>query len=529
MNQKLELEIRGERSTNGIRVFLIFAFTVPILIGYFTKTIKWEFFLIAMIMYFISLMISVTVLYLNQYRPWIKYLCGTIEISAVFFINVSNLFLTQNDWQFAVNQPAQFVVYFILIGTAALRFSPRLVYYMSILSVVIFSLVHVMCVAFRDMTLTFGKIGGEPLMISTVNWIVASIFILTMGTVLAIVSKHVRKLLLTSKENEERAISNLNKLKELVDESSITVMNLSTLIDDINAISSENSELSSGHMSAVEETMATMEEIDSSIESIAEHAREQGTLSDGNLISMREINNSMQRIEELSREGRNRGEETQNRAIQGETELAKVVESIQRIKDSSLAVTEIVSVINDIADQTNLLALNAAIEAARAGEEGRGFSVVADEVGKLADMSSTNASEIGKLLLKTRKETEEGVSSIMQTVQVLRAITGGVKEVNSIIGEVYELIKEQSGANSDAVVGIEKIQEMANSMAHATEEQMSGSQEVLLAIEAISKGAERSTAISNSLRETTEKLLQSNKRLNEKVTTLQSVDGIENV
>ncbi len=529
MNRQLELEIKGEGSTNRVRVFLVFAFSVPILIGIFTKTIKWEFFLIAMIMYSVSLLISVTVLLLKRYRPWIKYLCGTIEISAVFFIHVSNLFLQQDNWQFAVGQPAQFAVYFILIGTAALRFSPRLVYYMSVLSVIVFSLVHFVCVYFRNMTITFGKIGGEPLMISAVNWIIACIFILTMGTVLAIISKYVRRLLLTSRDNEEQAISTLNKLKELVDESSITVMNLNTLIEDINAISNENSDLSSGHMSSVEETMATMEEIDSSIESIAQHAHEQGTLSDNNLVSMRAINNSMLRIEELSREGRNRGEETQSRAIQGEEELAKVVESIQRIKDSSQAVTEIVSVINDIADQTNLLALNAAIEAARAGEEGRGFSVVADEVGKLADMSSTNASEIEKLLMKTRKETEDGVSSIMQTVQVLRAITNGVKEVNSIVGEVYELIKEQSRANSDAAGGIEKIQEMATSMAHATEEQRHGSREVLSAIDSISKGAERMMTISNALRETTERLLESNTRLNEKVTNLLRVDGIENV
>ena len=111
--------------------------------------------------------------------------------------------------------------------------------------------------------------------------------------------------------------------------------------------------------------------------------------------------------------------------------VAKAVDAMARIEDSSHKISDIIVVIDEIARQTNLLALNAAVEAARAGESGRGFAVVASEVRNLAQRSANAAKDIKELIGRSNGEVGEGVDLVNRTGTALDEIVGAIRKLNA--------------------------------------------------------------------------------------------------
>jgi len=221
-------------------------------------------------------------------------------------------------------------------------------------------------------------------------------------------------------------------------------LKLKTATEGLNSSSSVLKHSSSEVSESTNSTSAAVEELSGSMVSVSESANE---VLDSVKQSMNQTEQSKQKITTLVGEiGKVEG------AVQHMS--SSVGEFIQATKK----ITTMTEEIRQIADQTNLLALNAAIEAARAGEQGRGFAVVADEVRKLAELSSSSAMKISETtdelnglaqvvegavgdgmnsITSSRQHADEAVHSIVQTEQQAQL---SLNEVHTIVGSVSEQV-----------------------------------------------------------------------------------------
>ncbi|MBW5817689.1 Tar ligand binding domain-containing protein [Yersinia kristensenii] len=152
--------------------------------------------------------------------------------------------------------------------------------------------------------------------------------------------------------------------------------------------------------------------------------------------------------------------EAKNIASQGGDMMSSVVSSMADISAGSQEIAEIITLIESVAFQTNILALNAAIEAAHAGEHGRGFSVVAREVGMLAHQSGHSALNIKRLIDNSSTYISAGAGLVGRSGDNLHAIIDAVIKVTDLMAEISAASHEQSKGIEDITARVGMINEV---------------------------------------------------------------------
>ncbi|WP_353223516.1 methyl-accepting chemotaxis protein [Salinisphaera hydrothermalis] len=248
-----------------------------------------------------------------------------------------------------------------------------------------------------------------------------------------------RDVSVTGKDEVSRLLAAMSSQRERLSALVLSLRNLSNAVyHGAQEIASGNDELSSRtqqQAASLQETAASMEEMTSTVRQNAENARQ---------------------ADQLSRNVR-------TQASEGGQVVDRAVRAMSEISDSSHRITEIVSLIDDIAFQTNLLALNASVEAARAGEQGRGFAVVASEVRNLASRSATAAKDIKTLVDESAQKVADGSKQVELSGKTLNEIIESINQVSNIISDI-------ATAGSEQAQGIDQVNTAVSQMDSVTQQ-----------------------------------------------------------
>ena len=204
------------------------------------------------------------------------------------------------------------------------------------------------------------------------------------------------------------------------------------------------------------------------------------------------------RVALISLAAAQKGSAAVTNSIKGMNEIRQQIQEtskrIKRLGESSQEIGEIVELISDITEQTNVLALNAAIQAASAGEAGRGFTVVAEEVQRLAERSAEATKQIAAIVKTIQTDTHDAVSAmenstqnVVEGAQLSDAAGQALEEISNVSQNLAELIESISGDTEKQASVATEVAKLMQNILHITEQTTTGTRQTAVSIGELSE------------------------------------------
>lgn len=330
--------------------------------------------------------------------------------------------------------------------------------------------------------------------------------------------KELAALQLLEKEKLELAIYTL--LDEVSDatEGDLTVranldsMELSTVADLFNAIIGNLQDIAIEAKQSTSQMGFSLKQNESAIRLLAEQAIAEARETRDTLTSIKQMSLSIQAVSTNARQAEQIADDTYNTVVSStgnmdltvnsilelRTTVGETAKKMKRLGESSQKISQAVSFIEEIALKTNVLAINASVEAGRAGEFGQGFTIVAEQVGALAEQSAAATKEIASIVAAIQAETQEvnqamelGTIQVVETtrlVETTKQSLGQALEKSLTINQLMESISQSTVSQAATSENVINLMQKIASLSEATSQ---SSSQVVQSIMEAAKVAEK--------------------------------------
>ena len=275
----------------------------------------------------------------------------------------------------------------------------------------------------------------------------------------------------------------VEELRTLVRNINNATAQLNSAVRDANQISEQLTAASKRQAEEIEETSQAVVNISQSVQEVSNNAAESANVAEQSLSAAQ------------------KGQEAVQNSISGMNSLREQIQEtskrIKRLGESSQEIGEIVELISDITEQTNVLALNAAIQAASAGEAGRGFSVVAEEVQRLAERSAEATKQIAAIVKTIQSDTQDTVAamevstqSVVEGAKLSDAAGQALNEIGEVSKKLASLIAGISSATQNQAAATSKVAETMQDIRNISMQTSEGTRQTAQSIGSLTKLAE---------------------------------------
>ncbi|MDJ0576488.1 MAG: methyl-accepting chemotaxis protein [Xenococcaceae cyanobacterium MO_234.B1] len=275
-------------------------------------------------------------------------------------------------------------------------------------------------------------------------------------------------------------------------------MELSTVADLFNAIIDNLEEIAVEAKQSTTQVGSSLKQNEEAIRLLAEQAIVEAKETRDTLISVEQMSQSIQAVAENASQAEAIADDTYNTVLNSTNDMDLTVDSIlalrttvgetakkiKRLGESSQKISQAVSFIEEIALKTNVLAINASVEAGRAGEYGQGFTIVAEQVGALAEQSAAATKEIANIVAEIQAETKEvnqamesGTAQVVETTRLVESTKQSLgqvleksQEINQLMGSISQTTVSQANTSQSVTSLMQKIANLSETTSISSKE-----------------------------------------------------------